>query len=77
MSVAFQLAAPKFPDVSSDKTVRPREPASVTDCPSEPEKLRPLFRYKLTQINDAIEATRLQSLSQDSMEQHDGEQGGL
>ena len=43
MSAAF-LATPKLPDVFCDKTVRPCEPVSV-NYPSEPEKLRPLFRY--------------------------------
>ena len=38
------LADPRLPDVFCDKTVRPCEPVSV-NCPSEPEKLRPLFRY--------------------------------
>ena len=36
------------------------------NCPSEPEKLHCL---DTTQINEAIEATKLQPLSQDSMEQ--------
>ena len=31
----------------------------------------------ILQINEAIEATKLQPLSQDSMEQQDGEQGIL
>ena len=35
-------------------------------CPSEPEKLH---RLDITQINEAIEAAKLQPLSQDSMEQ--------
>ena len=39
--------------------VRPFEPVSV-NCPSEPEKL---------QINEAIEATKLEPHSQDGMEQ--------
>ena len=60
------LAAAKLPYVFNDKTVRPCEPVSV-NCPSEPEKLRPLFRS--TQINEAIEATKLQPLPQDRMEQ--------
>ena len=48
-----------------DKTVRLCEPVSV-NCPSESEKLHCL---DITQVNEAIEATKLQSLSQDSMEQ--------
>ena len=47
------------------------------NCPSEPEKLHCL---DIIQINEAIEATKLQPLTQDSMEQQrsaDGEQGGL
>ena len=63
-SVAF-LTAPKVPDVFCDKTVRPCEPMSV-NCPSEPEKLHCL---DITQINEAIEATNFQALSQDSIEQ--------
>ena len=35
-------------------------------CPSEPKKLHCL---DITQINEAIQATKLQPLSQDSMEQ--------
>ena len=65
VSAAF-LSAPKLPDVFCDKTVRPCEPVSV-NCPSEPEKLHCL---DITQINEAIEATKLQPLSQDSTEQH-------
>ena len=42
----------------------PCEPVSVK-FPSEPEKLH---RLDITQINEAIEATKLQPLSQDSME---------
>ena len=53
------LTAPKLPDVFSDKTVRPCEPESV-NFPSEPEKLHCL---DITQINEAIEATKLQPLS--------------
>ena len=45
--------------------VRPCEPVSV-NCPSEPEKLRCL---DIIQINEATEATKLQPLSQDIMEQ--------
>ena len=63
-SAAF-LTAPKVPDVFCDKTVRPCEPVSV-NCPSEPEKLHCL---DITQINEAIEATNFQPLSQDSIEQ--------
>ena len=43
----------------------PCEPVSV-NCPSEHEELHHL---DITQINEAIEATKLQPLSQDSMEQ--------
>ena len=64
MSAAY-LTAPKLPDVFFDKTVRPCEPVSL-NCPSEPEKLHCL---DITQINEAIEATKLQPLSQDSMKQ--------
>ena len=74
MSAAF-LTARKLPEVFSDKTVRSREPVSV-NCPSEPEKLHCL---DIIQINEAIEATILQPLTKDSMEQlrfADGEQGG-
>ena len=53
------LTAPKLPDVFRDKTVRPCEPESV-NFPSEPEKLHCL---DITQINEAIEATKLQPLS--------------
>ena len=63
-SAAF-LTAPKLPDVFCDKTVQPCEPVSV-NCPSEPEKLHCL---DITQINEASEATKLQPLSQDSIEQ--------
>ena len=63
-SVAF-LTAPKLPDVFCVKTVPPCEPVSV-NCPSEPGKLDCL---DITQINEAIKATKLQPLSQDSMEQ--------
>ena len=59
------FAAPKLPDVFCDKTVRPCEPVSV-NCPYEPEKLHCL---DTTRINEAIEATKLQPLSQDSLEQ--------
>ena len=45
--------------------MRPCEPVSV-NCPSEPEKLH---RFDITQINEAVEATKLQPLSQDSTEQ--------
>ena len=72
MSAAF-LTARKLPEVFSDKTVRSREPVSV-NCPSEPEKLHCL---DIIQINEAIEATKLQPLTKDSMEQQrsaDGEQ---
>ena len=57
VSAAF-LTAPKLPDVFCDKTVRLCEPVSV-NCPSEPEKLHCL---DTTQINEAIEATKLQPL---------------
>ncbi len=53
------LTAPKLPDVFRDKTVRPCEPESV-NFPSEPEKLHCL---DITQINEAIEATKLQPLT--------------
>ena len=69
MSTAF-LTAPKRPEVFCDKTVRPCEHVSA-NCPSEPEKLHCL------DINEAIEATKLQPLTKDSMEQlrsADGEQ---
>ena len=75
MSAAF-LTAPKLPEVFCDKTVPPCEPVTV-NCPSEPEKLRCL---DIIQINEAIEATKLQPLTKDSKEQQrsaDGEQGGL
>ena len=62
MSAAF-LTAPKLPEVFCDKTVRLCEPVSV-NCPSKPEKLH---RLDITQINEAIEATKLQPLFQDSM----------
>ena len=61
MSAAF-LTAPKLPEVFCDKTVRPCEPVSV-NCPSEPEKLHCL---DIIQINEAIEATKLQPLTKDS-----------
>ena len=64
VSVAF-LTAQKLPDVFCDKTVRPCEPVSV-NCLSEPEKLHCL---DITQINQAIEVTKLKPLFQDSMEQ--------
>ena len=75
VSAAF-LTAPKLPDVFCDKTVRLCEAVSV-NCPSEPEKLHCL---DIIQINEAIEATKLQPLTKDSVEQQrsaDGEQGGL
>ena len=75
MSRAF-LTAPKLPEVFYDKTVRHCEPVSV-NCPSEPEKLHCL---DIIRINEAIEATKLQPLTKDSMEQQrsaDGEQEGL
>ena len=56
--------------------MRPCEPVSV-NCPSEPEKLHCL---DIIQINEAIEATKLQPLTKDSVEQQrsaDGEEGGL
>ena len=77
MSAAF-LAATKLPEVFCDKTVRLCEPVSV-NCPPEPEKLHCLVIHVI-QINEAIEATRLQPLTQDSMEQQrsaDGDQVGL
>ena len=64
VSAAF-LTSPKLPDVFCDKTVRLCEPVSV-NCPSEPEKLHCL---DISQINEAIEAIKLQPLSQDSMKQ--------
>ena len=64
VSAAF-LTAPKLADGFCDETVRPREPVSF-NCPSEPEKLQCL---DITKINEVIEATKLQPLSQDSMEQ--------
>ena len=75
MSAVF-LTAPKLPEVFCNKTVRPCEPVSV-NCPSEPEKLHCL---DIIQINEAIEATKLQPLTKDSMKQQRsavGEQGGL
>ena len=60
VSAAF-LTAPKLPDVFCDKTV----PVSV-NFPSQHEKLH---RLDKTQINEAVEATELQPLSQDSMKQ--------
>ena len=45
--------------------MRPCELVSAK-CPSEPEKLH---CFNITKINEAIEATKLQPLSQDSMEQ--------
>ena len=64
-SAAF-VTAPKLPHVFSDETVRPCEVVSL-NCLSELEKLRCL---DITQIiNEAIETTKLQPLSQDSMEQ--------
>ena len=75
MSVAF-LTAPKLPEVFCDRNVRPCEPVSF-NCPSEPEKLHCL---DIIQINEAFEATKLQSLTKHSTEQQrsvDGEQGGL
>ena len=76
MSAAF-LTAPKLPEVFCDKTVRrPCEPVSV-NCLSEPEKLHCLDTI---QINEGIEATKLQPLTKDSMKQQRsavGEQGGL
>ena len=64
VSEAF-LTAPKLSDVSCDKTVRSCEPVSV-NCHSEPEKLHCL---DITQIKEAIEATKLQPRPQDSTEQ--------
>ena len=64
VSAAF-LTAPKLPDVFCDKTVRPCKPMSV-NCPSELKKRHCL---DITQINEAIEATKLKPLSQDSMKQ--------
>ena len=52
-SAAFFIA-PKLPDVFYNKTVRTCKPVSV-NCPSEPEKLDCL---DITQINEAIEATK-------------------
>ena len=43
--------------------MRPSDPVSV-NCPSEPEKLP---RLDITQINEAIEVTKLHPLSQDSI----------
>ena len=43
--------------------MRPSEPVPV-NCPSEPKKLH---RLDITQINEAIEATKLHPLSQDSI----------
>ena len=48
-----------------------------THCPSEPEKLHCL---DIIQVNEAIEATKLQPLTKESMEQQrsaDGEREGL
>ena len=47
-------------------TVLPNLRNSTVNCPSEPEKLHCL---DITQINEAIEATNFQPLSQDSIEQ--------
>ena len=55
VSAAF-LTAPKLPDVSCDKTVRPCKPDESLNCPSEPEKL---YCLDITQINEAIKATKL------------------
>ena len=54
VSAAFSISS-KLADGFCDKTVRTREPVSVTDCPSEPEKLHCL---DVTQIKEAIEATK-------------------
>ena len=62
---AASSTAPKLADYFCDETVRPRDTVSF-NCPSVPEKLQCL---DITQINEAIEATKLQPLSQDSMEQ--------
>ena len=67
VSVAVTSTAPKPPDVACEKTVlgvRTREPVK---CPSEPEQLQCLDS---SSINEALEATDLQPLSQDSVEQH-------
>ena len=75
MSAAF-LTAPKLPEVFCGRNVRPCEPLSI-NYPSEPEKLH---CFDIIQINEAFEATKLQPLTKDSMEQQrsaDGEQGGL
>ena len=65
MSAAF-LTVPKLPDVFCDKTVRPCEPVSVNCLPNLRNSTDSL---DVTQINETIEATKLQPLSQDSMEQ--------
>ena len=64
VSAAF-FTAPKLLDVFCNKTVRLCEPVSV-NCLSKPEKLHCL---DITHINEAIEATKLQPLSQDTMKQ--------
>ena len=64
MSAAV-LTAPKLPEVFCDKTMRLCEPVSA-HYPSEPEKL---YCLDIIQINEAIEATKLQPLTKDSMEQ--------
>ena len=69
MFAAF-LTAPKLPGVFCNRNVRPCEPVSV-NCPFEPEKLHCL---DIIQINQAFEATKLQPLTKDSMEQPRGQQ---
>ena len=66
VSVAVTSTAPKPPDVACEKTVlgvRTREPVN---CPSKTEQLQCL---NSSSINEALEATDLQPLSQDSVEQ--------
>ena len=70
MSAAF-LTAPKLPEVFCDKTVRPCEPVFRT---------WETHFLDIIQVNETIEATKLQPLTKDSIEQQrsaDGEQGGL
>ena len=74
MSAAF-LTAPKLLEVFCDKTVRLCEPAFRVSF-----NLFVLSLIKLNTNYETIEATKLQLLTKDSMEQQrsaDGEQVGL
>ena len=74
MSAAF-LTAQKLPEVFCDKTVRPCEPVFWVSF-----NLFVLSLIKLNTNYETIEATKLQLLTKDSMEQQrlaDGEQGDL